>query len=167
MTKTFTPILILKWKRSSHLHLHVDSHLYINHDPYIPQGKSFMMQSVEETVLLLMQPLTIHLFPNSRKLAAAKYTHHGPKQNTKNGEERRERDRRETQEQKRERERERERALERSSALRTFRSEPGGGDEYSALAEWRVIYPETAYSVPQGLWERHCHGWNGDAELSW
>jgi hypothetical protein len=43
--------------------------------------------------------LTIHLFPNSRKLAAAKYTHHGPKQNTKNGEEREERER-----QKRERE---------------------------------------------------------------
>jgi hypothetical protein len=54
--------------------------------------------------------LTIHLFTNSRKLAATKYTHRGPKQNTKNGEERREkRQKRDTQEQKRERERERER----------------------------------------------------------
>jgi hypothetical protein len=88
--------------------------------------------------------LTIHLFTNSRKLAATKYTHHGPKQNTKNGEERRERHRRETQRNRRERGRERlERALERSSALSTFRSEAGGGDEYSALAEWRVTDPET------------------------
>jgi hypothetical protein len=57
MSKTFIAILILKWKRSSHLHLHVDSPLCnnINHDPYIPQGKSFMMQSVEEIVLLLMR----------------------------------------------------------------------------------------------------------------
>ncbi len=86
--------------------------------------------------------MTTHLFTNSRKLAATKYTHHGPKQNTKNGEERRERDRSETKQQKRERER-LERALERSSALSTFRSEAGGGDEYSALAEWRVTDPET------------------------
>jgi hypothetical protein len=103
MSKTFIPILILKWKRSSHLHLHVDSPLCnnINHDPYIPQGKSFMMQSVEEIVLLLMRhwPSTSPLIHT--KLAAAKHTHHGPKQNTKNGEEGREW--REPQEEKRER----------------------------------------------------------------
>lgn len=94
MSKTFIPILILKWKRSSHLQLHVDSPLCnnINHDPYVPQGKSFMMQSVEEIVLVLMRhwPSTSSLIHTNWK--QQDITHHGPRQNTKNGEERRERE---------------------------------------------------------------------------
>jgi hypothetical protein len=62
-----------------------------------------------------------------------------------------------------ERERETKERWSARPALCTFRSEAGGGDEYSAIAEWRVTHPET----PQGLWERHCRGWNGDAESSW